>query len=626
MRRMAASGLAVALLWSSGWLATDLVGADSGAEKAATSLERVSNEVEFLASDKMEGRGPGTKGLDRAADYIRQEFKRLGLKSGVPDGSYYQPFELVIGQRAIPSATKLVLTGPNGQTKTLELGKDFQATTAGGPGAVGAELVFVGYGISAPAKKYDDYQGLDVAGKVVVMIRREPQQNDPSSVFDGKRNSAYSYIRTKLATAFKNKAAAVLLVNDPATVEREGKDQLAPASGFGRSPRKVPMMHVKQSVVDELLKTAPIKTADGKTLATLKEVADHIDTTLKPVSQRLAGWKADLAMKFKMEKTTVYNVVGILEGKGPQADQDIIVGAHYDHLGFGGFGSRRPGVYAVHNGADDNASGTSAMLELARRLASTGEPLGRRIVFIGFSAEERGLIGSRYYVEHPLFPLEKITAMINFDMIGNMRNNTLLVFGSGTAEGFDPLVDRAAEGTGLTLKKSAGVMAASDHWPFYQKKIPSLHLFSGMTQIYHTPDDDFETLNIEGIVKTIDYTENLIKEFAALPKQSAFTQKGRASMPGRRGPTARQGVPNYGFVPDYSARVNGVKVARVVAGKAAAKAGLKPGDVIVAVGGNTVSGFRPLILALRKADPAKPLAIQIERNGEKKTVQLPAIK
>ncbi len=591
-----------------------------GVHTETAEYKRVSREIEFLASDELEGRGPGTEGIDRAADYIRDQFRELGLKGGAADGSYYQPFPLSLGNQLVDGSAKLVLESGDGERRELKVGRDFQPMTIGGDADVTGQLVFAGYGISAPKIPYDDFEGIDVAGKIVVIFRREPQQADESSPFDGKRVSAHSYIRTKLLRAAERKAAAVILVNDPYTTAKS-EDMLAPVNGFRGASRKVPLVQIRQSVLDQILATSPVRTADGTELKNCTQIAAYIDEHLQPVSTPLTGWKASLQAKFVKRETIVKNVVGVLEGSGPQADQTVIIGAHYDHLGYGGFGSRRPGVYAVHNGADDNATGTSALLELARRFAALPEPLPRRIVFIAFSAEERGLVGSRYYVEHPLFPLEKTAAMINFDMIGNVRDNKLLVFGTGTAKAFAPLIEPAAEGTGLTIDAKSGVLAASDHWPFVRKKVPAFHIFSGMTDIYHTPEDDFETINVEGVVQTIDFTEKLALAIARLPEQPVYVETTRQRMP-----RSRKGVGDYGFTPDYAARVTGVRVGSVKPESAAAQGGLQAGDVIVAIGTTTIKRPPDLIRALRSADRSKPLTLTVERSGKTVTLTFAPLK
>ncbi|MCH7729690.1 MAG: M20/M25/M40 family metallo-hydrolase, partial [Planctomycetes bacterium] len=404
------------------------------AANRADAISRVGEDIRYLASDELEGRGPATEGLEKAAEHITKRFKQLKLTSGAKDGSYRQPFEIAIDTKVVEAKTMLVLSGPNNQTITLELGKDFQPLATGAAGNAKAEVVFAGYGISAPKLKYDDYKDADVAGKIVLLIRREPQQDDPKSVFNGKKVTTHSYIRTKLLAAKKQKAAAVLLVNDPFSTKQKKKDQLTTPAGFGTNPLGVPFAHVSQAIVNKLLESSPIRAGDGAQLKSVATIEEKIDDALVPMTQSLTGWTAEFKCSFEKVKATVSNVVGVLEGEGPLANETIVIGAHYDHLGYGPFGSRRPNERAIHNGADDNATGTAAIMEIARRFAERDEKPARRMVFIAFSAEERGLIGSNYYLANPLFPLKDTVAMINFDMVGRLGDKGLSVGGVKTAK------------------------------------------------------------------------------------------------------------------------------------------------------------------------------------------------
>lgn len=591
----------------------------SGSLRAANKLDavtRVGNDVRYLSSDKLEGRGPGTDGLRKAAEYIRDEFTRLGLKSGTKDGSYMQPFDLVIDTKVVESQTNLVLTGPDGQEITLELGKDYQPLATGGPGKVQADVVFAGYGISAPKQNYDDYEGIDVAGKIVMIIRREPQQDDPKSVFDGKKTTSHSYIRSKLQAAKKQKAAAVLLVNDPfSTNLMSNNDALTPPSGFGTQPQGIPFAHVTQSVANKLLSAAPLKLSGGE-LDTIEAVESEIDKNLTPISQPLHGWKARLEFSFEKVKTEVANVVGILEGQGELADETIVIGAHYDHLGYGPFGSRRPNKRAIHNGADDNASGTASILELARRFASrmSAERPRRRMVFIGFSAEERGIIGSNYYVEHPLVPLKDTVTMVNFDMVGRLTENGLLLGGTRTARVFPELVKKA-NGDGSIKIKTSGSVGASDHAGFYRKEIPVLFFFTGLTKEYHTPDDDFETINVEGMVQTLNYAERLLDELVNLPSRPVFVKA-------KQTPRGRGAMAYLGIVPDYAGTTKGLRVTDVNRNSPASDGGLKPGDVIVKFAESPIDGIQGLSTGLRKHKPGDKVKIVVKRGDKQLTLDV----
>lgn len=577
-------------------------------------VERVGGDIRYLASDELEGRGPGTKGLEKAADYIRDEFKRLGLKSGVKDGSYLQPFDIVIDTKVVQPKTFLVLRGPGDQELKLELGDQFQPLAVGGAGKAKAEVVFAGYGISAPKLEYDDYKDAGVEGKVVLILRREPQQNDAKSVFGGKKTTSHAYIRTKLQQAKKNKAAAVLLVNDPFTTDSKNKDQLTSPAGFGTRAMGIPFAHLTQAVADRLLESAPITSADDQKLTSVRAIEKQLDRTLKPLSQPLLGWTAELEFTFEKVKAGVANVVGVLEGEGPLANETIVIGAHYDHLGYGPFGSRRPNERAIHNGADDNATGTAAVMELARRFAQRDKKPARRLVFIGFSAEERGLIGSSYYVEHPLVPIKDTVAMINFDMIGQLRKDGLLLGGVRSAKEFAAVVEKANGDAQLKVKVS-GPMGGSDHASFYRKRIPVFAFFTGMTKLYHTPDDDFETINVDGVVQTIDFAEHLLDEVINLPKRPQYMKVVAT-------PRGRGGMAYLGIVPDYAGGGDGLRITDVNADSPAAKGGLKPGDVIVKFGDVPVADIQGLAAGLRKYKAGNKVEVTVQRGKEKKTLSV----
>ena len=583
------------------------------ADAAAIVLDRVANDVEYLASDELEGRGVGTEGLDKAAEYIADEFKHLGLKSPTGDGKYAQEFPILIKAELVPEKTSCVLRDQAGQRTELKLGQDYQPLIVGGEGKADAPIIFAGYGISAPKLGYDDYESLDVAGKVVLILRREPQQDDPHSKFDGDRTSTHSYIRTKLKQAQEHKAAAVLFVNDPFTVGKEGKDRIELADGFGTNTMGIPFAQVSQELANRLLADAGLTDKQGQPLTNLKEIEASINKTFQPVTGPLTNWSAELDVAVEKVYSKVKNIIGVIDGAGSLADETVIVGAHYDHLGMGGAGSRRPQEKAVHNGADDNASGTAALLELAREYTSRKVAPPRRLVFMAFSAEERGLIGSRHYVNNPLFPLEQTVAMFNFDMVGRMRDGKLTVYGLGTAKEFADLVEKANDGEKLQLNTVEGVMAASDHFVFFQKEIPVFHFFSGMTKEYHTPDDDFATINVNGIARVVRFASGLLDLVLNLPERPKFVEVKTAMQ-------TRGGMAYLGVIPDYGAEVNGLLITGTNQGSPAEKAGLKADDIITRFGEILVTDIQGLADALRTYKPGETIQVIVLREGKEITL------
>ncbi|MEZ6062567.1 MAG: M20/M25/M40 family metallo-hydrolase [Planctomycetaceae bacterium] len=590
------------------------VSADSEAFEAA--VARVGGDIRYFASDELEGRGIETHGIELAAERITSEFARLGVKPGMPDGSYLQPFDVRIGDVVVAPETHVRLTHAGNQSIVLNRPNDYQPMRRGTNGMAAAELVFIGYGITAPEENYDDYAGIDVSGKILVMIRREPQHSRADGTFRGTETTQHSYIDTKLQLATNHGAAAVIFVNDLSTAASPDRDELTPPAGFGGAEAGIPFIHVRQLVVDRLLQIQPLKTGDGQQLSRFADVARHIDSTMTPISQSMDGWSADIQTEFKVDSVTTNNLIGVVEGEGPLSDETIVIGAHYDHLGFGGFGSRaahRTGE--VHNGADDNATGTAAVLELARRITAGPKPK-RRMMFICFSGEERGLLGSRHYVQHPAVPLEETVAMLNFDMIGNLRNNQIEVNGVGSSPQFRAIVQSADQASPLNVRSVDSAFAGSDHLPFFQKGVPVLFCFTGLTDLYHTPDDDFNTINVDGVVRVIDYSEHLLRGIDALPVAPTFLDgKGR---PRRR----TRNIPVLGIRPDFSGDLDGqgVLVEFVSKDTGAEQAGVQVGDLIVGLNDTEIDSFPALTDFLKTSRAGDTIQVRVRRGQETLTI------
>jgi len=377
-----------------------------------------------------------------------------------------------------------------------------------------------------------------------------------------------------------------------------------------RRGESIPVMQVARSAID-----GPVRAALGRSL---EEREAEIDATGKPHSAELTGWKAEGQTNLTINRVAVKNVIGVLPGRGPLADETIVIGAHYDHLGRGGEGSLIPGSTEVHNGADDNASGTVALIELARRLASRAEPLPRRIVFIAFTGEERGLLGSSHYVKQPVFPLENTVAMFNMDMVGRLTDDKLTVFGSGTAKRWDDLLDREAEQHHFALSKKPEGFGPSDHSSFYAKQIPVLHLFTGVHNDYHRPTDDWEKINLTGIGRVVDLLEDLVVTTAQTESRPEYVAvQGKADLKARSGSR-----PYFGSIPDFSGEQEGYAIQGVSPGSPADKAGLLGGDVIIKLGKHAVTGLDDFDLALREFSPGEQVTVTVRRDGEEQQFRL----
>jgi hypothetical protein len=355
----------------------------------------------------------------------------------------------------------------------------------------------------------------------------------------------------------------------------------------------------------------------------LAELEKQIDQELKPRSRTLRDWTVSARIAITRSAIATRNVIGVLEGSGEHAGETVILGAHYDHLGRGGIFSGSLSFLSsdIHNGADDNASGTALVLEMARRLGARRDALPRRVVFIAFSGEERGLLGSRYYVEHPLYPLSSTVMMFNCDMVGRLNGkNELTMIGTGTSPGLDVLVDVLGKSAGLTIKKVAGMtdgFGGSDHQSFYPKGVPVLFAFTGVHSDYHRPTDDVDRINCAGMARIADYLELLLLDITRRPERPAFV---RLAEPRR---SSRMGFSVYlGTQPDYSSSSqDGLKIDAVSPGSPAEKAGLKGGDVITGFAGKPIGTINDYMESLRQHKPGDTVEIRIKRDGKAVTLK-----
>jgi hypothetical protein len=602
------------------------------AERIAGPAEsRLRGDVTYLADDAREGRAPGSAGIEAAADYIAAGFKEAGLKPAAGADGYFQTFTLG-GIPTLGPTQELALDETGGATLKGEIKVDFSPLAIGSGGTLqGVSVVFAGYGITAKdeAKKldYDDYAGLDVKGKAVLIVRGEPQRDDENSPFNGKRNSDFATFRHKATNAFQHGAAAVLMVNDAFTVKgNNDKDELLKFTDAGAELNsKLPFVMVTRAFGDKLMAAAGLQP--------LSAIEAQIDGDLTPRSATLKGWTLAARIEIERKVTTTRNVVGVLEGAGPLADETLVVGAHYDHLGHGGLLSGSLAFLSrdIHNGADDNASGTSLVIELARRLARRADPLPRRVVFIAFSGEERGLLGSKYYVEHPFYPLASTVLMANFDMVGRLNDkNELTIYGTGTTPGLDLLVDALGKSAGFTVKKIAEGHGPSDQESFYLKNIPVVFAFTGTHRDYHRPSDDIERINFEGMARIADLSELLLLDVARRPQRPEFVKVERRRGPGATGDhaatagdPARASISAYlGSIPSYDDDTKGVKLEGVREDSPAEKGGLRGGDVIVGFAGKPIATIYDYTESLGRCKPGDLVDVVVRRDGKDVTLKV----
>jgi len=493
----------------------------------------------FLASDALEGRLSLTRGSEVAIQWIASEFAKAGLKS-LADGSYTQPVPL-IEYRSDRELSHLTIE-QGGEAKIWRFPDAYGGfrndVDVSGP------VVFAGYGITAPELHYDDYASIDAHGAIVLVFDHEPQENDPKSIFNGTGNTRYATARVKVLNAQKHGAVAVLVVSDPNRKHPSPQQRLAripgivhrmariPAQALADDEMRIPIFTVSDQIAAGLL------SATGKTPG---ELQTSIDSDLHPASQALAGTKAEIVnVNRERRRAMSANVIGLIEGSDPNLrNETIIYSGHYDHDGPADNGE-------YYHGADDNGSGTVGVVELAHAFARNPAKPRRSLLFAVFAAEERGLLGSYYYTQHPLRPLDTTRAVINFDMIGRNEeqsdqtkglieiasdtSNEMNLIGAKYSPDYKAVVEQANRITGLHLnykwdeEASLNVFFRSDQFPFVLHDIPAMWWFTGFHPDYHQVTDTVDRINFTKMEKIVRLSYLAGWAFADADKPPAFIE------------------------------------------------------------------------------------------------------
>ena len=574
-------------------LALSLHAASSNSEEA----QRYLNDIKALTTPSMEGRGDGTKGLSRAAHLIEQRFKGLGLE---PAGthSYYQPFTLITGAKL--KGNNHVRVGSN----DLKLSHDYVPFSFSTSAQASAAVVFAGYGVTASEFGYDDYDGLDVKGKVVLLLRYEPSGFAAKNGNNGM--TQHAQLISKAINARNHGAKAVVLINGKLV---EGEEDLLTRFGSVSGPvdSGIILLQVKNAVAENWFEAA------GKSLA---QVQGQINSSGKPASFAFPeSLRLTVNVEVETTRATVNNVLAYLPGR---TDEYVVVGAHYDHLGRGNFDSLAPSqIGQLHPGADDNASGTAGVLELARRLAPMKGKLHRGILFASFAGEELGLLGSAEWVREPTRPLDKAVAMVNMDMIGRIQDEKVYIGGAATGSTFERVLKEAEvqEKSSFKIEYSPGGYSSSDHMSFVTQKIPALFFFSGLHSDYHKPSDTWEKINAEDAVRLLGLVEKVSEQLASAPDRPEFitvVENKAASTSGGGGGYG----PYFGSIPDFGQIENGVKFSDVRPGSPAAKAGLKAGDVLIQFGDKPIKNLYDFTDALRRSKVGDVVEVKVLRGSE----------
>ena len=548
--------------------------------------------IEYLADDAREGRGIGTKGLDEAADYIAEQFKEIGLKPAFGD-SYFQPFEMGWGVE-LKEDNKLVLGDAQFDTSNGIMPLGFSASDN-----ITAPVVFVGYGISAPEYEYDDYEDVETEGAIVLCLRYEPGQFDTASVFEGVSYTSHSTLRSKASNAKFHGAVGMLLVEGPMYADENGEEIFyPPAKDEPYINCGMPAFWITRDALKSLFPEFEL----GK-------LQRSIDTNTLPRSMQISDEGQDLTMiaNLSRESVEVKNVGGVLPG----GDQIVVVGAHYDHLGYGQSGSLDEQTNVVHNGADDNASGVAGVIEAARLLSE--QPTSATYLFVAFTAEEVGLGGSNHLVKN--FPLEmdNVRAMINLDMVGRMNEKRLVLQACKTAEEFDAIVERANEPLGLEITCKGDGYGPSDHMSFYLEEKPVLFLFTGAHEDYHKSTDDADKINYEGLEYCTRLTANLASEIGAYSSDLTYVKSEEPQSPG--GGAYRV---SFGSIPDFAQpdTLIGVLLSGTREGGPANLAGIEGGDLLTKMGDVILNNLYDLVFALKTYAPGDTVEVHYIREGQ----------
>jgi len=565
------------------------------AQQQAISVESIKSNLSFLASDSLKGRFPGTAEDIVSASFIRSEFTKAGLSFFTNDG--YQAFEVVTSVH--PSSTNALTI--NGITGTYDA--NFSLFAFSSNAHIESEVVFAGFGliIETDDLKRNDYENLDVAGKWVLVLKGDPEPDNNDSKY-----IPFSDARTKAMFAKDKGAAGILYIGGK---KNNPKDEITPLL-FERSviSSGIPAVDLKTSWAESLL---------FKNLPPLDSIEHAMILSVNPSEYKLNS-TVSVTSELIQHKVNTQNVVGYYAGTDETLKNEyVIIGAHYDHLGFGGVGSgsRMPDTIAVHHGADDNASGVCGIIELSKDITSTAKGFKRSLIVVAFSAEEMGLLGSRYFVKNLPVPKEKVVAMLNFDMIGRLNEKqSISVGGTGTAKEWDSILNRFSAGSGLALALSPEGFGASDHASFYAENIPVLFFSTGAHADYHTPMDVWNKVNFQGMIQVLAFGDTLLTRLLNSTEKLTFQEAGpKERSGGRRGFKVTLGI-----MPDFtSTETDGLGVGGVTKGAPAERAGMLKGDKIVGLNGMPVTTIYDYMNRLKQLKPGQRVNVDVVRNGEK---------
>ncbi len=577
-------------------------------------------EVQFLASDELEGRLTGTKGTQMAANYIANYFKEIGLKTLGDKKTFFQEFPFISGSKLIPDKNHfyIIKDGIEKEPVKFDIDNDFLPVAFTANGEVEGPVVFAGYGLSSSGNEgtiYDSYAGLDVKDKIVLILHHVPEKVDMRRHLELSR---YAGLRYKAMIARERGAKALLVVIGP---KSPGAGELMPLSSDKASANSgIIVASITGKIAGALF------AGSGKNLEAIQSELDQENPRIEG-SFDLPNVKVKISAAVEQLKETDRNVLGFLPpGDVAASSEYIIVGAHYDHIGYGGVDSlaHKGEEGQIHNGADDNASGVSTVLELASALAeerrAKPQMFKRGVIFALWSGEELGCLGSSYFAEHPTVPLKNVIAYVNFDMVGRLKENNLIVEGIGSSNTWTRLIEKCNVAAKFNLKLLQDPYQPTDVTAFYPKEIPVIHFFTGVHEDYNRPTDDAETLNYDGMVRIAEFARSMIIDLVKNPERPDYVKVVQSGERRTERVTRRA---YWGTIPDFTAEnIEGVKINNVKTGGPSEKAGMKDGDIIIEIAGKKITNIYDYNYIMDTAGVGKPVEVVVLRDGKREALSV----
>ena len=549
--------------------------------------------IRFLSDDKRAGRYPGTRGSKDVIAYLINQLKSYGVQPAGEGSSFKQTFSILDS----------VKIGRNNSLKIndrpLNIEKDYIPLWFSGNSSVSAEVVFAGYGINliTDSLVWNDYKDLNVDGKWVMVMRHSPERENPHSVY-----APHSDLHKKMIEARDRGAVGIIFISQ---VEDSTLIPFKYIPGYSKSG--IPAIQINNEVADDILNSIG---------SSRKIIQDKMNNNLKPESFKISDIKISANVELKNIYSRAANVIGkIVSRNHKYRDEYIVIGAHFDHLGYGGAGSGslKPDTNAIHNGANDNASGTAGLLELAHKLQNNRQLLKRSVLLIGFDAEEKGLLGSKYFIQNPTVEKSNIVTMINMDMIGKMKDSTVVIGGVGTSPIFEKILDSLSMDSGLKFEFDQAGYGPSDHASFYSEDIPVLFFFTGdYDNNYHLPEDDWQSINLKGERQILSVIHDLVIDISRQDLRPSFTLAG----PKKQQTQRNNNKVKLGIIPHYGGTIDGLKIDKIYDPNGpAARAGIRSGDIIKSIDKKPVKDIYEYMKRIKDFKKGQSVTIDIKRDG-----------